>query len=115
MPFILERLDSAWRRSKNYDPGIYELLPQPPSHYMADRVFACVFDDAVGLANRDHVGMGQLMFETDYPHADSTFPESRQVAEKMIAESGLSESETLQFLRANAIACYDLQRYGITS
>jgi hypothetical protein len=115
MPFILERLDSAWRRSKNYDPGIYELLPEPPSHYMADRVFACVFDDAVGLANRDHVGMGQLMFETDYPHADSTFPESRQVAEKMIAESGLSESEARQFLRTNAIACYDLQRYGITS
>jgi predicted TIM-barrel fold metal-dependent hydrolase len=115
MPFILERLDSAWRRSKNYDPSIYELLPQPPSHYMPNRVFACVFDDAVGLANRDHVGMGQLMFETDYPHADSTFPESRQVAEKMIAESGLTESEAQQFLRTNAIACYDLQRYGITS
>jgi predicted TIM-barrel fold metal-dependent hydrolase len=115
MPFILERLDSAWRRSKSYDPAIYELLPQPPSHYMANRVFACVFDDAVGLANRDQVGMGQLMFETDYPHADSTFPESRQVAEKMITESGLSDPETQQFLRTNAIACYDLQRYGITS
>jgi hypothetical protein len=59
--------------------------------------------------------MGQIMFETDYPHADSTFPESKQVAEKMIAESGLSTHETLQFLRANAIACYDLQRFGIES
>jgi predicted TIM-barrel fold metal-dependent hydrolase len=115
MPFIIERLDSAWRRSQNYDPSIYDQLPEPPSHYMANRVYACVFDDAVGLANRDRVGMGQIMFETDYPHADSTFPESRQVAEKMISESGLSESEAQQFLRTNAIACYDLQRYGITS
>ncbi len=115
MPFILERLDSAWRRSKNYDPSIYALLPQPPSHYMANRVFACVFDDAVGLANRNHIGMSQIMFETDYPHADSTFPESKQVAEKMIAESGLSNAEALQFLRTNAIACYDLQRFGIMS
>jgi predicted TIM-barrel fold metal-dependent hydrolase len=115
MPFILDRLDSAWRRSKNYDPSIYALLPQPPSHYIANRVFACVFDDAVGLANRDHIGMSQIMFETDYPHADSTFPESKQVAEKMIAESGLSSEEALQFLRANAIACYDLQRFGIQS
>jgi predicted TIM-barrel fold metal-dependent hydrolase len=114
MPFILERLDSAWRRSKNYDPSIYAVLPKPPSHYMADRVFACVFDDSVGLAIRDHVGMGQIMFETDYPHADSTFPESRLVAEKMIAESGLSNAEALRFLRTNAIACYDLQRFGIT-
>jgi predicted TIM-barrel fold metal-dependent hydrolase len=115
MPFILERLDSAWHRSKHYDPSIYEALPEPPSHYVPGRVFACVFDDAVGLANRDYIGMGQIMFETDYPHADSTFPRSRQVAEEMIAASGLSDTEARQFVRANAIACYDLQRYGITS
>ena len=113
MPFILERLDSAWRRSKNYDPSIYELIPEPPSSYVPNRVFACVFDDSVGLALRDHVGMSQIMFETDYPHADSTFPESKQVAEKMIAESGLSTPEARQFLRSNAIACYDLQQFGI--
>lgn len=114
MPFILERLDSAWRRSRNYDPSIFALIPEPPSHYIKDRVFACVFDDSVGLELRDHIGMNQIMFEIDYPHADSTFPESRQVAEKMIAESGLSEAEALQFLRTNAIACYDLQRFGIS-
>jgi predicted TIM-barrel fold metal-dependent hydrolase len=113
MPFILERLDSAWRRSKNYDPSIYDLIPDPPSSYVPNRVFACVFDDSVGLAMRDHVGMSQIMFETDYPHADSTFPESNLVAEKMIAESGLSPEEARQFLRANAIACYDLGRFGI--
>lgn len=113
MPFILERLDSAWRRSKSYDPTIYELLPEPPSSYVPGRVFACVFDDSVGLANRDLVGMGQIMFETDYPHADSTFPRSKQVAEKMVAESGLSAEETHLFLRSNAITCYDLQRFGI--
>jgi predicted TIM-barrel fold metal-dependent hydrolase len=115
MPFILERLDSAWRRSRTYDPSIYTLLPQPPSHYMRNRVFACVFDDPVGLAIRDHVGMSQIMFETDYPHADSTFPQSREVAQKMIAESGLSSAEALQFLRTNAIACYGLERFGILS
>jgi predicted TIM-barrel fold metal-dependent hydrolase len=115
MPFVLERLDSAWRRSRKYDPSIYELVPEPPSHYVPGRVFACVFDDAVGLASRDYIGMGQIMFETDYPHADSTFPESRQVAEKMIAESELSESEARKFVRGNAIDCYDLGRYGITS
>ncbi|MGA7417418.1 MAG: amidohydrolase family protein [Acidimicrobiales bacterium] len=115
MPFTLERLDSAWRRSKNYDPSIYELLPQPPSSYMAGRVYACVFDDSVGLAQRDQVGMGQIMFETDYPHADSTFPESKQVAEKMIAESGLSAHEARQFLRSNAVDCYGLERFGIVT
>jgi predicted TIM-barrel fold metal-dependent hydrolase len=114
MPFVLERLDSAWRRSRKYDPSIYDLVPEPPSHYVPGRVFACVFDDVVGLASRNYIGMGQIMFETDYPHADSTFPESKQVAEKMVAESGLSESEARKFVRGNAIDCYDLGRYGIT-
>jgi predicted TIM-barrel fold metal-dependent hydrolase len=115
MPFILERLDSAWRRSTRYDPSIFASLPEPPSHYVPGRVYACVFDDAVGLANRERIGMGQIMFETDYPHADSTFPESLAVAEKMIAESGLSEAEALRFVRTNAIDLYDLQRFGIVA
>lgn len=114
MPFVLERLDSAWRRSRSYDPTIYRTVPDPPSSYLQGRVYACVFDDVVGLANRDRIGMDQIMFETDYPHADSTFPESVRVAEKLIAEAGLNSAESRQFVRSNAIACYGLQRFGIT-
>ena len=33
------------------------------------------------------------MFETDYPHGDSTWPHSRAVAEKLVAEAGLDERE----------------------
>lgn len=113
MPFILERLDSAWRRSRSYDPSIYERVPEPPSSYLPGRVFACVFDDLVGLANRERIGMDQIMFETDYPHADSTFPESLRVAEKLVAEAALSPEEARRFVRTNAIACYDLGRFGI--
>ena len=114
MPFVLERLDSAWRRADSYDASIYQKVPEPPSHYMADRVYACVFDDVVGLQNRDRVGMGQIMFETDYPLTDGTYPNSKRVAEKMIAEAGLSADEGRQFVRGNAISCYGLQRYGIS-
>jgi hypothetical protein len=90
-------------------------IPERPSSYMAGRVFGCIFDDAVGLLNRDVIGMSQIMFETDYPHADSTFPNSRQVAEKMIAEAGLNDQEARSFVRGNAISCYGLSRFGITS
>jgi hypothetical protein len=43
---------------------------------------------------RDRIGMGQLMFETDYPHTDSTFPESAAVAERMVTSAGLNQEET---------------------
>ena len=75
-----------------------------------------MFDDEVGLRNRDLIGMDQICFETDYPHADSTFPHSKKVATDIIVQAGLSDEEAWKFLRGNAIRCFQLdRRYGITN
>jgi predicted TIM-barrel fold metal-dependent hydrolase len=114
LPYVLERLDKAWQRHDPIDvlPDVVRL----PSSYFAGRVFGCVFDDLHGLESRHLIGMDQIMFETDYPHADSTWPHSSATAEKLIAEAGLDEAEVTKLLRTNAIACYGLDRYfGIMS
>jgi len=103
-----------FERSDAYDTAARERVPERPSSYIPGRVYGCIFDDVQGLLNRDYVGMGQIMFETDYPHADSFFPHSIKVAEKLIQAANLNEHETWQFLRGNAIECYDLGRYAIT-
>lgn len=114
MPFIMQRMDEIWETSENYS-NLKGRMPNPPSSYVAGRVYGCIFNDQVGLKNRDIVGMGQIMFETDYPHADSTFPHSKQVATKIAQGAGLNEHETWQLVRGNAIECYDLAHRGITS
>jgi predicted TIM-barrel fold metal-dependent hydrolase len=114
IPYFLERLDNIWHRSDMYEADLRERLPEPPSHYFAGRVYGCIFDDLHGLRNRDVIGMGQIAFETDYPHADSTYPESALVAEKLCAAAGLNEQETYQLVRGTAIECYGLARWGIT-
>ena len=78
------------------------------------RIYGCIFDDEIGLANRDVIGMDQICFETDYPHADSTFPHSKATAEKICSEAGLNEEETYKFIRGNAIRAFGLERFGIT-
>ena len=113
MPFMLERLDSVWERSHFYGGRLRDALPEPPSSYVPGRVYGCVFDDVHGLASRDVIGMGQIMYETDYPHSDSTFPHSRQTAEKIAGQAGLDDDETWRLVRGNAIDCYDLGRIGI--
>jgi predicted TIM-barrel fold metal-dependent hydrolase len=112
MPFELERVDGIWAKAPVWEPALATRVPERPSSYM-DRVFGCIFDDTHGLVSRNSVGMGQIMFETDYPHADSTYPNSRQVVEKAIADAGLDEHETWMLVRGNAIRCYDLARFGI--
>ena len=115
MPYYLERLDSVWERSASYDRAMRARLPDRPSSYVRGRVFGCIFDDAFGLRNRDAIGMDQIMFETDYPHTDSTFPHSRAVAERLVRVAELDQAETSALLRGNAIRCYQLQRYGIVA
>ncbi len=98
IPFIVERLDAVWRDRAGY--GGIQHLSRPPSSYMPDRIFGCVFDDLVGLKLRDQIGMGQIMFETDYPHGDSTWPNSEKVLRAIVDGAGLDEQETYRLARA---------------
>jgi predicted TIM-barrel fold metal-dependent hydrolase len=113
MPYVLERADKLWVERPN-DPSFGIDLPRPPSTYMPGHVYACIFDDEVGLANRQIIGMDQILFETDYPHSDSTFPHSKDVAITICDKAGLSEAERYKLMRGNAIAAYGLQRFGIS-
>ena len=54
-----------------------------PSQVIPGRVFFCIFDDLEGLRNCYKIGFEQLLFETDYPHTDSTWPDSLKVAEEV--------------------------------
>ena len=110
MPFLLERLDNAWDHARGYGQ-VRDRVPEPPSTYMPGRVFGCIFDDQAGLAMRDRIGMEQIMIETDYPHGDSTWPHSRQTAEKIVTAAGLNAQETHALLRGNAVRCYRLDTY----
>ena len=113
MPYVIERADKLW--AERSDNSFGTSLPNPPSSYIHHRIYGCIFDDEVGLRNRDIVGMDQICFETDYPHADSTFPRSKEVATEICTKAGLDEEETWKFLRGNAIRAFGLERIGLSS
>ena len=77
-------------------------------------MYGCIFDDLVGLKQRHEVGVDQILFETDYPHSDGTFPHSRKVAHSMFAAAGLTADECYKVIRGNAISAFGLDRFGIT-
>lgn len=108
MPYLLERADIVWREGVG---GVD--LPRAPSSYVPGRVFGCIFDDQHGLTSRGAVGLGSILFETDYPHADGTWPHSRAVAHRLCETAGMDEDEVWAFLRGNAIEAFGLARFGI--
>ena len=85
MPYVLERADKLW--AERSDNSFGTSLPNPPTSYIPGRVYGCIFDDETGPARTaTRIGMDQICFETDYPHADSTFPHSKKVADEICAQ-----------------------------
>ena len=109
MPFQLERMDAVWRDGVG---GVE--FPVAPSEQVKGRVWSCVFDDLTGLKNRHEMGTEMIVFETDYPHSDGTFPHSRKVAHELFSQAGMNAEECRMVLRTNAITCYGLERFGLT-
>lgn len=112
MPYVFERMDKLWE--ERVDNSFGSGLPNPPTSYLEGRMYGCIFDDETGLANRHRIGMDKITFEVDYPHADSTFPDTERVAQKICENAGLNESETYALMRGNAISAFGLARFGIT-
>jgi predicted TIM-barrel fold metal-dependent hydrolase len=112
MPYVIERADKLW--AERGDTSFGTSLPNAPSSYIPGRIYGCIFDDEIGLANRDIIGMDQICFETDYPHADSTFPRSKEVCTEICAKAGLDDEEIYKLVRGNAITAFGLERFGIT-
>ncbi|ADP80908.1 amidohydrolase family protein [Pseudofrankia inefficax] len=111
MPYVLERADKLW--AERSDNSFGHALPRKPSEYIAGRVYGCIFDDETGLRNRDVIGVDQICFETDYPHADSTFPHSRAVLAGIAQQAELTPEELYKLARGNAIQLFDLGRHGL--
>src|SRR6202034_2344761 len=69
--------------------------------YFHRQVYGCFFRDQHGLDSLDVIGADRITFETDYPHTDSTWPDTRAVAEQMVQH--LSDEDVYAIMRGNAI------------
>jgi predicted TIM-barrel fold metal-dependent hydrolase len=111
-PYVLERADKLWKQRGR--SGVFGLdLAEPPSTSIPGRVYFCIFDDETGLALRDRIGMDQLTFEVDFPHADTPWPDTEKIANEICTAAGLDDGEVYKLLRGNAITAFGLDRWGI--
>jgi predicted TIM-barrel fold metal-dependent hydrolase len=83
MPYVVERLDYVWDRHRWYTGVNTEVRP---SDLFRDHIFGCFIADEAGVANRELIGVENIMFEGDYPHSDSNFPASRKKLEEVLRD-----------------------------
>jgi predicted TIM-barrel fold metal-dependent hydrolase len=107
IPYILERADKVWEDNRGWN-GVYGKIPDPPSSYYYRQIYGCFFDDVHGLTPDalEKCGVDNITFETDYPHSDSTWPHSREVAQKLMGH--LDDDIVRKLVRGNAIRMLNL-------
>jgi predicted TIM-barrel fold metal-dependent hydrolase len=69
-----------------------------------DHVYGCFIEDVHGMSSLDVLGVDNVMVETDYPHTDSTWPDSIDVARKQVGH--LPPEVQYKLLRGNAERLY---------
>ena len=75
-----------------------------PAEVLRRNFWFCTLDDPSTLATRHVVGVDRIMFETDYPHGDGTWPDTQRVMEMMLA--GLPVEWIRKIMHENAAALY---------
>ena len=85
-----------------------------PSDYFHRNVFVGFQEDALGIRDRHIIGVDSLLWGSDYPHQESTFPRSREIIEKILVdctEERESQDRRRQ-LRQNISTLEKLTRYA---
>jgi hypothetical protein len=71
-----------------------------PSEVLRRNFWFCSIDDPSIMALRHVIGLDHIMVESDYPHADSSWPDTQAVLAKTMA--GLSDAELRAVAGGNA-------------
>jgi predicted TIM-barrel fold metal-dependent hydrolase len=103
LPHFLARLDRAAGRYREVT-GLS--LTDQPSAIFRRQVSATFQEDRIGIEARAQIGLDALMWASDYPHSDSTWPNSQAVITRDFA--GVPADERGQILGGNAARVYGI-------
>ena len=75
-----------------------------PEELLRRHFWFTTYDSPLSLRLRDEIGVDRIMFESDYPHADSTWPDTQDVVHRMV--EGFTADEVDLVTHATASALY---------
>ena len=103
VPHLLSETDDRYRCNR-YWCGVE--LELHPSEYFRRNWKVGLIRDPYGVQNRDAVGVDNMMWATDYPHPDSTWPNSQKVLDTHFQD--VDRDEARRMICENAARIYRL-------
>jgi predicted TIM-barrel fold metal-dependent hydrolase len=106
IPFYFDRIDRHFENQK-WLHNAEDFGGKLPSEVFRDHILACYITDPSGLLLRDRIGIDNIAWECDYPHTDTTWPESPEVAWKELRDAACTDDEIHQITWQNSCRFFD--------
>jgi len=109
IPYFLQRAErvqdrhSGW--SKHHFPDGWS-----PAEVFRQRMLCCFIDDSVGMSLLDQFNIDNVCWECDYPHSDSSWPNSPEVNEKLFA--ALTDEQINKITHENAMRHFSFDPFA---
>jgi predicted TIM-barrel fold metal-dependent hydrolase len=103
VPHVLATMDYTYR--ERHEEAIHRFRDgMRPSDFFHRNVALSFQEDAVGVRLRDVIGVDSMMWGSDYPHSESTFPRSREILAEILA--GVPEEEQAKIVGGTTARLY---------
>jgi predicted TIM-barrel fold metal-dependent hydrolase len=102
VPILIDRIGHM-ARQLDYSVQFGELTPVD---VLRRNFWFTTFNDELSMSLRHLAGVDHIMVETDYPHSDSTWPDSQDILARQFAS--VPDDEVARMTHLNAIELYGL-------
>jgi len=109
VPHMLASMDYTYR--ERHEEAIVRFKDgMRPSDFFHRNISLSFQEDAIGIRLRDVIGVDNMLWGSDYPHSESTFPQSRKIIAEILA--GVPADEQAKIVGGNTARLYrfDLAR-----
>jgi predicted TIM-barrel fold metal-dependent hydrolase len=101
--FAANYMDETWKKQRYW---VNSTLEHAPSYFWDRNIYGSFIHDRAGVLMRHLPGAGNIMWSSDYPHSETTFPHSKDVIGQLF--EGVPDNETALIVGGRARAFYNL-------
>ena len=83
--WAMSTVDHYYDAFQEYEGWVRPILPERPSHYIREQVHGTFQFDPVAVDSLERTGPAALLWGSDFPHAEGTYPHSRKAVREQLA------------------------------
>ena len=107
VPHWLAQMDLVYTERPVFTHGWKSTEGMLPSDYWHRNFFVQFMEDGIGMRMRDLIGVDNMMWGNDVPHAESTWPRSMAFLDRLF--EGVSATDRRKITADNAAAMFGFQ------